>query len=155
MRWYREHGRHHLPWRRTRDPYAVLVSEVMLQQTQVDRVLPYYQRWLTRWPTIGALAAAPASELIREWRGLGYNRRALNLHRAALAVSALGSGLPTNERELKRLPGVGSYTAAAVCCFAGGANVVVSDTNIARVAVRVVCGEATVRDIDTTSVGLP
>ncbi|HXL44449.1 MAG TPA: A/G-specific adenine glycosylase, partial [Gaiellaceae bacterium] len=80
--WFREHGRN-LPWRRTRDPYAVLVSEVMLQQTQVERVVPRYVAWLERWPRVEALAAAPAAAVIREWQGLGYNRRGLNLHRAA------------------------------------------------------------------------
>jgi A/G-specific adenine glycosylase len=87
--WYREHGRD-LPWRRTRDPYAILVSEVMLQQTQVDRVIPRYLAWLERWPTVEALAAASAGEVIRDWQGLGYNRRALNLHRAAQRVAADG-----------------------------------------------------------------
>jgi len=82
LAWFAEHGRD-LPWRRTRDPYAILVSEVMAQQTQVERVVPRWQRWLERWPTVEALAAAPAAAVIREWQGLGYNRRALALHRAA------------------------------------------------------------------------
>ena len=88
-RWYATNGRD-LPWRRTRDPYAILVSEVMLQQTQVDRVVPRYVAWLERWPTVDALAAAPTAEVIRAWQGLGYNRRAVNLHRAARAVAANG-----------------------------------------------------------------
>ena len=106
--WFAEHGRD-LPWRRTRDPYAILVSEVMLQQTQVARVVPRYLDWLERWPTVEALAAAPAGDVIRAWQGLGYNRRALNLQRAAREVAA--NGWP---EDLTRLPGVGRYTAAAV-----------------------------------------
>ncbi len=122
-----QHGRD-LPWRRTRDPYAILVSEVMLQQTQVDRVVPRYLAWLERWPTVGALASMPAAEVIREWQGLGYNRRALSLHRAAQAVAA--SGWPD---DLTALPGVGPYTAAAVRCFAFGEDVLPVDVNVERV----------------------
>ena len=128
--WYAEHGRD-LPWRRTRDPYAILVSEVMLQQTQVPRVVPRYLEWLERWPTAEALAAAPRSEVIRAWQGLGYNRRAVNLHRAAQAVA--DSGWPD---DLAELPGVGSYTAAAVECFAFGRDVLPEDTNVRRVRER-------------------
>src|SRR5262249_40040824 len=98
--WYRENGRD-LPWRRTRDPYAILVSEVMLQQTQVERVVPRYLAWLERWPTIEALAASPAADAIREWQGLGYNRRALNLHRAATRIAA--SGWPDDMTDLPRV----------------------------------------------------
>lgn len=148
MRWYRANGRHSLPWRLTRDPYAVLVSEVMLQQTQVDRVLPYYAAWLERWPNFAALATAPASEVIRAWRGLGYNRRALNLHRLAVAVAEQhGGGLPTEAATLLSLPGIGDYTAAAVRCFARGERVRVADTNIARVVARSLLGAATPRDL--------
>ncbi len=89
LAWYDRHGRD-LPWRHTRDPYAILVSEVMLQQTQVERVVPRYTAWLARWPTVGSLAAAPAAEVIRAWQGLGYNRRALALHRAAQSVARDG-----------------------------------------------------------------
>jgi A/G-specific adenine glycosylase len=128
--WYREHGRD-LPWRRTRDPYAILVSEVMLQQTQVDRVIPRYLAWLERWPTVEALAAASAGEVIRDWQGLGYNRRALNLHRAAQRVAA--DGWPD---DLTDLPGVGRYTADAVARFAFDAAVLPVDTNIRRVQER-------------------
>src|SRR6516162_8181513 len=92
LAWYDEHGRD-LPWRRTRDPYAILVSEVMLQQTQVPRVLPRYTEWLERWPTVDSLAAASAADVIAAWQGLGYNRRAVNLHRCARAVVAMG-GFP-------------------------------------------------------------
>lgn len=148
MRWYRANGRHHLPWRLTRDPYAVLVSEVMLQQTQVDRVLPYYHAWLERWPDFAALASAPAAEVIRAWRGLGYNRRAANLHRlAAAVVHQHGGELPTDVRALLQLPGVGEYTASAVRCFAREERVSVADTNIARIAARSTLGAASQREI--------
>jgi A/G-specific adenine glycosylase len=128
--WFAAHGRD-LPWRRTRDPYAVLVSEVMLQQTQVDRVVPRYLAWLERWPTVEALAAVPAAEAIRAWQGLGYNRRALNLHRAASRIAA--TGWPD---DLTELPGVGRYTADAVACFAFGRGVLPVDTNVSRVRER-------------------
>jgi A/G-specific adenine glycosylase len=128
--WYAVEGRD-LPWRRTRDPYAILVSEVMLQQTQVERVVPRYVRWLERWPTAESLAAAPRSEVIREWQGLGYNRRAVNLHRAAERIAE--SGWPD---DLTELPGVGRYTADAVARFAMDANVLPVDVNVARVLER-------------------
>ncbi|HEY3106550.1 MAG TPA: A/G-specific adenine glycosylase [Gaiellaceae bacterium] len=127
LRWYAT-SRRDLPWRRTRDPYAILVSEVMLQQTQVERVVPRYLRWLARWPTVVALAAAPRAEAIREWQGLGYNRRAANLHRAAERIAA--TGWP---EDLTELPGVGRYTADAVARFAFEAPVLPVDTNIRRV----------------------
>jgi A/G-specific adenine glycosylase len=130
LRWYRAVERD-LPWRRTRDPYAILVSEVMLQQTQVARVVPRYEAWLRRWPTISALAAAAPSEVLREWVGLGYNRRALALHGAARVVAR--DGWPD---DLAALPGVGPYTAAAVASFAFGAQVAAVDTNARRVAER-------------------
>ena len=128
--WYQEHGRD-LPWRRTRDPYAILVSEVMLHQTQVERVVPRYVAWLERWPTVEALAAAPAAAVIREWQGLGYNRRALSLHRAAQRVAA--QGWPN---DLTELPGVGRYTADAVARFAFDSAVLPVDTNVRRVQER-------------------
>jgi A/G-specific adenine glycosylase len=128
LSWYAKHGRHELPWRQTRDPYAILVSEVMLQQTQVSRVVPRYLEWLERWPTVEALAAAPVAEVIRAWQGLGYNRRAVNLHRAAQRVAA--AGWP---EDLTELPGVGAYTAAAVARFAFGRSVLPVDTNVGRV----------------------
>jgi len=117
-----------LPWRHTDDPYAILVSEVMLQQTQVDRVRPRYLAWLARWPTTHALATASTADVIREWQGLGYNRRAVNLHRAAQIVA--GDGWPD---DLTALPGVGPYTAAAVRCFALGEDVLPVDVNVERV----------------------
>jgi A/G-specific adenine glycosylase len=128
--WFAQHGRD-LPWRRTRDPYAILVSEVMLQQTQVERVIPRYLAWLERWPSVGALAAAPAADVIREWQGLGYNRRGLNLHRAAEQIAA--TGWP---EDLTELPGVGPYTAAAVGNFALGREVLPVDTNVERIQER-------------------
>jgi A/G-specific adenine glycosylase len=130
LAWFAERGRD-LPWRRTQDPYAILVSEVMLQQTQVARVVPRYLEWLERWPTAEALAAAPASDAIRAWQGLGYNRRALNLHRAARRIAA--EGWP---KDLTTLPGVGRYTADAVARFAHSRPVLPVDTNVRRVLER-------------------
>jgi A/G-specific adenine glycosylase len=130
LAWFVANGRD-LPWRRTKDPYAILVSEVMLQQTQVDRVVPRYLAWLERWPTAHALAAASPADVIREWQGLGYNRRALNLHRAARHVDE--NGWPD---DLTELPGVGRYTADAVASFALGQPVLPVDTNVRRVQER-------------------
>jgi A/G-specific adenine glycosylase len=130
LAWFAENGRD-LPWRRTRDPYAVLVSEVMLQQTQVERVVPRWQAWLARWPSVEALAAAAPAEVIREWQGLGYNRRAVNLHRAARRIAA--GGWPA---DLTELPGIGRYTADALAAFAFGAPVLPRDTNVRRVEER-------------------
>jgi A/G-specific adenine glycosylase len=127
LAWYSRFGRD-LPWRHTRDPYAILVSELMLQQTQVERVIPRYESWLARWPTVGALAAASPGDVIRAWQGLGYNRRALALHRAATLVAS--EGWPD---DLTRLPGVGPYTAAAVRNFALGDDVLPRDVNVDRV----------------------
>lgn len=127
LAWFEQHARD-LPWRRTRDPYAILVSEVMLQQTQVDRVVPRYLRWLERWPTTENLALAAPAEVIVEWQGLGYNRRALTLHRAVRQVTELG--WPT---DLTTLPGVGPYTAAALRNFAFGDDVLPRDVNVGRV----------------------
>jgi len=125
--WHAENGRD-LPWRHTRDPYAILVSEVMLQQTRVDRVVPRYLAWLQRWSTVESLAFASSADVIREWQGLGYNRRALNLHRAARRIAA--GGWP---QDLTNLPGVGPYTAAAIRCFAFGDDVLPVDVNVERV----------------------
>ena len=127
LEWFRAQGRD-LPWRKTRDPYAILVSEVMLQQTQVARVVPRYLTFLERWPTVEALAAASPADVIREWQGLGYNRRALNLYRAACRISA--EGWP---EDLTELPGVGRYTADAVARFAYEHEVLPVDTNVQRV----------------------
>jgi len=153
LRWYAANGRHALPWRLTRDPYAVLVSEVMLQQTQVERVIPYYAGWLQRWPGFPALASAPPAEVIRAWRGLGYNRRAVNLHRLAATVQREHGGLlPADPATLLALPGIGPYTAAAVRSFAGNERVAVLDTNIARLLARVVAGVATQREVPPRAV---
>jgi A/G-specific adenine glycosylase len=130
LRWY-ERERRDLPWRRTNDPYAILVSEVMLQQTQVARVVPRYEAWLARWPTVAALAAAPLADVLREWVGLGYNRRAARLWEAARVVAR--DGWP---ERLQDLPGVGPYTAAAVGSFAFGRQEVALDTNARRVFAR-------------------
>jgi len=130
LAWFDAHGAD-LPWRGSRDPYAILVSEVMLQQTQVSRTVPRYEAWLTRWPTVDALAAAAPADVIREWQGLGYNRRGLNLHRAARAVAE--RGWPD---DLTELPGVGPYTAAAVRAFAFGEAVLPRDTNVLRIEER-------------------
>src|SRR5919198_6549372 len=130
LAWYAAHGRD-LPWRRTRDPYAILVSEVMLQQTQVERVVRRYLAWLARWPTVRALADASPADVIRAWQGLGYNRRALNLHRAARVVAE--RGWPD---DLTELPGVGRYTADAIASFALGRPVLPVDTNVRRVLER-------------------
>jgi len=130
LAWFSQNGRD-LPWRKTRDPYAILVSEVMLQQTQVERVVPRYARWLERWPTVDALASAATADVLREWQGLGYNRRALNLHRAAAVIAA--RGWPS---DLTELPGVGVYTAAAIRNFAFDEDVLPVDTNVNRVQER-------------------
>ena len=130
LAWFRENGRD-LPWRRTRDPYSILVSEVMLQQTQVARVIPRFLAFLERWPTVDALATATPADVIREWQGLGYNRRALNLHRAARRIAA--EGWPD---DLTELPGVGRYTADAVARFALDRPVLPVDTNVRRVLER-------------------
>lgn len=127
LHWFAANGRD-LPWRRTRDPYAILVSELMLQQTQVARVVPRYLAWLERWPTPSDLARASPADAIRAWQGLGYNRRALNLHRACATIAT--DGWPEN---LTELPGVGPYTAAAVGNFAFGRPVLPVDVNVARV----------------------
>lgn len=138
--WYQMNARD-LPWRRTHDPYRILVSEVMLQQTQVDRVIPKYKEFLRHFPTIEALATAPAADVIRVWSGLGYNRRAINLQRTAQAVVARHDGvMPEDLDALQALPGIGPYTAGAVACFAYGNDVGFVDTNIRRVLHRLCFG---------------
>jgi len=131
--WFRKHGRD-LPWRRTRDPYRILVSEVMLQQTQVSRVIGYYHRFVEAYPSLGELAAAPAREVRERWEGLGYYRRAENLQKLAQVVVTEREGvLPSDPAELRALPGVGRYTAGAVASFAFERRVAAVDTNVARV----------------------
>ncbi len=138
--WYRA-NRRDLPWRGTLDPYRVLVAEVMLQQTQVERVKPVFTRFVKRFPTVESLALSPVAEVIRAWSGMGYNRRAVHLHRAAqVIVSDHGAVVPSDEETLGSLPGVGRYTAAAVACFGFGQTVPVVDTNVRRVLGRIVAG---------------
>jgi A/G-specific adenine glycosylase len=133
LRWFRRNGRD-LPWRRTRDPYHILVSEFMLQQTQVSRVQAYYHRFLERYPSIQALAVAPPSAVRESWEGLGYYRRAVNLHRLAQEVVRDRAGvIPGDPTDLRRLPGVGRYTAGAVASFAFERATPAVDTNVARV----------------------
>jgi A/G-specific adenine glycosylase len=141
LAWYARHGRHQLPWRHTHDPYAILVAEIMLQQTQVERVLPKYILFLEKFPTITALAEAPTHEVIREWAGLGYNRRAVRLQEIARQVTTTYSGeLPDTVSGLMALPGIGRYTAGAIACFAFGLPVATVDTNIRRVLWRLFFG---------------
>ena len=141
LAWYATDGRAALPWRHTRDPYAILISEVMLQQTQVERVLPKYRAFLEQFPTLRDLAAAPVAEVIRAWAGLGYNMRAVRLHEIARqAVERYDGSLPGSLDELLRLKGIGRYTAGAVACFAFGLPVATVDTNIRRVLWRVFRG---------------
>lgn len=131
--YFREHGRD-LPWRRTRQPYRILVSEVMLQQTQVDRVAPKYRAFLRRFPSARALAAAPLAEVLREWQGLGYNRRARALYECARVVTReRGGRFPRDREGLEALPGVGPYTAGAVLAFAYGVPTLLIETNIRAV----------------------
>jgi A/G-specific adenine glycosylase len=132
MSHYRDQGRHALPWRHVNDPYAILVSEIMLQQTQVDRVIPKYVAFIERFPTPQALAQAPLVEVLRLWVGLGYNRRALYLQKAA-QVLALAEHYPQSVADWQRLPGVGPYTAAAVCAFAYDQLVSLIETNVRTV----------------------
>ncbi len=141
LRWYAASARD-LPWRAEGvSPWAVLVSEIMLQQTPVSRVLPAYQAWLARWPTPAALAADPPGEAVRQWGRLGYPRRALRLHETAVIVTEKYAGeLPANRDELLALPGIGAYTAAAVAVFAFGRKHAVLDTNVRRVLARVESG---------------
>jgi A/G-specific adenine glycosylase len=136
LRWYRHHGRD-LPWRRTGDPYAILVSEIMLQQTQVATVLAYFERWLTRFPTFSALAAASENDVLHAWQGLGYYSRARNFHTAAkLIVSRYGGAAPRNPEALRQLPGMGRYTANALATFAFDQSVPIVEANTARVLAR-------------------
>ncbi len=142
LRWYESHARD-LPWRRPGvGPWAVLVSEVMLQQTPVARVLPAYESWLARWPTPASLAAASPADAVRQWDRLGYPRRALRLHEAARLICERHRGaIPCSIDDLLALPGVGSYTAAAVASFAFGQRHAVLDTNVRRVLARLSAGQ--------------
>ena len=138
VRWQRSHGRHHLPWQGTRDPYRVWLSEVMLQQTQVAAALPYYQRFLERFPDVGALAAADIDEVLALWSGLGYYSRARNLHRCARVVaSEHGGRFPSTAQGLQQLPGIGRSTASAIAAFCFGERAAILDGNVKRVLARV------------------
>jgi A/G-specific adenine glycosylase len=154
LAWYGRHGRTHLPWRTTRDPYRIVVSEFMLQQTQVERVIPLYLEFIAAYPTFEALAAASAGDVVRRWRGLGYNTRAMRLHALGQAVVERHGGVLPREREaLLALPGVGPYTAAAVRAFAFEEPDIAFDTNLRRIVHRTRLGlehppQATDRELD-------
>jgi A/G-specific adenine glycosylase len=137
LAWYRRHGRD-LPWRDTEDPYKILVSEIMLQQTQVERVIPKYHEFLTRYPTVEHLADAPVDEVRETWYPLGYNVRPVRLHSIAReAVTRYGGAIPSSEEDLLSMKGIGRYTAGAVRSFAFGIDAPILDTNVARVLARV------------------
>jgi A/G-specific adenine glycosylase len=141
LAWYDEHGRD-LPWRLAKDPYQILVSEIMLQQTQVDRVLPKYQEWLERFPSFEALAERPVEEAVETWYPLGYNIRPRRLHSIAReAVARYGGVLPSDEKTLLSFKGIGPYTAGAIRSFAFGHRAAILDTNVARVLFRVFIGK--------------
>jgi len=143
--WQRSHGRSGLPWQLTRDPYRVWLSEIMLQQTQVTTVLGYYERFLQRFPTVAALAAAPSEDVLALWSGLGYYARARNLHRCAQAIVAThGGAFPPSAAQLAELPGIGRSTAAAIAAFCFGERVAILDGNVKRVLTRMLAYE---RDI--------
>ncbi len=136
--WQREHGRHDLPWQNTRDAYRIWLSEIMLQQTQVSTVIPYYARFLARFPDVASLATAPVDDVMALWAGLGYYSRARNLHRCAQAVVAQhGGAFPASVDALAELPGIGRSTAAAIASFAFGARATILDGNVKRVLARV------------------
>ena len=141
LRWYAVHGRTHLPWRMTRDPYRIVVSELMLQQTQVERVIPLYEAFVARFPSFAALAAVEGGDVVRAWRGLGYNGRAVRLHALARVVMERYDGrLPHDIDALRALPGIGAYTAAAVRAFAFELDDAAVDVNVRRVVHRVALG---------------
>lgn len=152
--YYREHGRHTLPWRKTTDPYRILVSEMMLQQTQVDRVIPYYKSFLKRFPTVRALADAPLSDVLILWQGLGYNRRAKMLQDAAKEIVSRYRGrFPKTEAELVALPGIGPYTARAIRAFAYNEDVALLETNVRTVLIHhLYPSEETVTDAELLEV---
>jgi A/G-specific adenine glycosylase len=134
VRWQRQHGRHDLPWQGTRDPYRIWLSEIMLQQTQVAAVIPYYERFLAKFPSVGALAAASEDDVLRLWAGLGYYARGRNLHKAAQQIASIG--FPRTSIEIQGLPGVGRSTAAAIAVFAFGERAAILDGNAKRVLSR-------------------
>ncbi|MBQ5548034.1 MAG: A/G-specific adenine glycosylase, partial [Prevotella sp.] len=134
LQWFRENGRD-LPWRETRDPYAIWLSEIILQQTRIEQGRPYWERFMRRWPTVQDLAAASEDEVLREWQGLGYYSRARNLYAAAKQIVDRG-GFPSTLAEIRTLKGVGDYTAAAIGSFAFGLPAAVVDGNVYRVLAR-------------------
>ncbi|HEX5675504.1 MAG TPA: A/G-specific adenine glycosylase, partial [Azonexus sp.] len=135
--WQKIAGRHDLPWQQTRDPYRIWLSEIMLQQTQVGTVIPYFQRFLSRFPTVQALAEAPLESVIEHWAGLGYYARARNLHRCAREIVAVHAGKwPNSASQLSALPGIGRSTAAAIAAFAFGQRAAILDGNVKRVLCR-------------------
>jgi len=154
LRWYRRHGRSTLPWRATRDPYRTVVSEFMLAQTQVERVVPKFEAFVERFPNFRALAESSRADVLREWRGLGYNSRAVRLHRLAQAVLQRHGGvLPNDPKELRSLPGIGEYTAAAIRAFAFDLDDAPIDTNVRRIVNRTLFGleyprAASARELD-------
>ncbi len=149
LSWY-DHAAADLPWRRTSNPYAIWLSEIMLQQTQVDTVIPYYERFLTSFPTVESLADAPLEDVLKQWEGLGYYSRARNLHRAAQIVAHdLGGIFPTTAEGLQQLPGIGRYTAGAIASIAFGQVAPVLDGNVIRVFSRLIDLEADVTQTNT------
>lgn len=141
LTWYAQHQRD-LPWRETRNPYNILISEIMSQQTQIGRVVPKYKTWMERFPTIQSLASAPTGDVLNYWSGLGYNRRAINLQRAAKVIVEEYEGIfPKSVDALKKLPGIGEYTASAIACFAFDQQIAVIDTNVRKVILKKVLKE--------------
>jgi len=160
LNWFERHGRHELPWRTERTPYRVLVSEFMLQQTQVERVVPIFGAFVASYPGFAELAAASQADVVRAWRGLGYNSRAVRLHKIARAVmGGAVAELPADEERLRALPGIGPYTARAVAAFAFGADVAAVDTNVRRIVHRTQLGlefppRASVHELDARAASL-
>jgi A/G-specific adenine glycosylase len=151
LRWFRRHGRD-LPWRRTRDPYHILVSEIMLQQTQVDRVLPKYEEWLVKYPTMERLAQSPLAEVKKTWYPLGYNIRPMRLHSIACeSVARYGGSLPRDQEELMAFKGIGRYTAGAIRSFAFEEDAPILDTNVRRVLHRIFVGGESTPKTQTTA----
>ena len=160
IEWFERHGRTWLPWRTERTPYRIVVSEFMLQQTQVDRVAPIFERFVGAWPSFEDLARATQADIVRAWKGLGYNSRAVRLHKLARAVCArFGGVLPNDERLLRELPGIGPYTARAIAAFAFDADTVALDTNVRRIVHRTQLGlewppRASDAQLDALALGL-
>lgn len=154
LAWFEEHGRA-LPWREARTPYRALVAEMMLQQTRVATALPYYERWLARFPTVQALAEAPLESVLKQWEGLGYYRRARHLHRSAQLIAAQGGRFPTTYQGWLELPGVGPYTAAALASMLAGERVLAVDGNVKRLAARLFALEGEVTAARTRATFAP